>query len=83
MRRDEVIKRLRELRGMRAAVEQMEDALEMLTEEEREIIDKIYVNPMKYANDKLCEMLMVEVPTVYRRRNKALKKLEFYLAQMR
>ena len=82
MRRDEVIRRLRELRGMKAAVEQMERALEMLTEDEREIIDKIYVNPMRYANEKLCEMLLVEVPTIYRRRNKALKKLDFFLEQM-
>ena len=76
MRRDEVIRRLRELRQMRLAVEQMEEALDMLTEEEREIIDKMYVNPVKYANDFLCEMFSVEVPTVYRRRNKAIKKLE-------
>ena len=83
MRRDEVIKRLRELRGMKAAVEQMEAALEMLDEEEREIIDKMYVNPVKYANDKLCEKFMIEVASIYRRRNKALKKLDFYLDEVR
>ena len=83
MRRDEVIKRLRQLQAMRTALEQMEAAMDTLEEDEREIIDKIYVNPVRYANDKLCEMLMIEVPTVYRRRNKALKKLENYLAQMR
>ena len=83
MRRDEIIRRLRELRGMKAAVEQMEEALEILEEDEREIIDKIYVNQERYANEKLCEMLMVEVPTIYRRRNKALKKLEVYMGKVR
>ena len=75
MRRDEVIRRLRELRGMKAAVEQMERALEMLEEEEREIIGRFYVNPEKYAADNLCEMLMIEHSSVYRRRDKGLKKL--------
>ena len=83
MRRDEVIKKLRQLRGMKAAVEMMEEALDMLEEDEREIIDKMYVNPVKYASEKLCEMLTVEVPTVYRMRNKALKKLEEFMEEVR
>ena len=83
MRRDEVIKRLRELREMKARrdaleeiIERTEAALEVLTEDEREIIDKMYVNPVKHGNDKLCEMFSFEVPTIYRRRNKAVEKLE-------
>ena len=75
MRRDEVIRQLRELRGMKAAVERMEAALEMLDEEEREILWKMFVNPEPHAADKLCEMFMIEISTVYYRRNNALKKL--------
>ena len=86
MRRDEVIKRLRELRGMKAKrdvldsmIESTEAAMEMLTEEEREIIDKMFVNPELHAADRLCEMLLIEISTVYYRRNMALKKLEKYM----
>ena len=76
MRRDEVIKRLRELRGMKAAVEQMEAALEMLTEEERDIIETIYIFHTKNAAEILCEKLMIERAAVYRRAKKAVNSLE-------
>ena len=79
MRRDELIRRLRELRATQAALEQLEAALDALEEEEREIIDSFYISPGKRIAEKLCEKLLVEVPTVYRRRNKALKKLENFL----
>ena len=79
MRRDELIRRLRELRATRAALERLEAALDALEEEEREIIDSFYICPGKRIAEKLCEKLLVEVPTVYRRRNKALKKLEDFL----
>ena len=76
MQRDEVVKVLRQLSRLRLQLEMIEDALAQLTECEREIIDKMYVNPVKHANDKLCEMFSFEVPTIYRRRNKAVEKLE-------
>ena len=76
MRRDEIIRRLRELRGMKAAVEQMEQALDMLTEEERDIIETIYVFREKNGAEKLCEKLMIERAAVYRRAKKAINSLE-------
>ena len=75
MGRDEVVSQLRQLGKMRLQVERIEDALDTLTECEREIIDKMYIHPTARASDKICEMFDIEVATVYRRRNKALKKL--------
>ena len=89
MRRDEVVRVLRtlprlcreaeslenRLGTLRGQVAVLENALESLSWEEREIIEKMIVNPTRGAGDKLCEMLCVELPTVYRRRNKALQKL--------
>ena len=86
MRRDEVIKRLRELREMKARRDALEDiierteaALEVLTEDEREIVCKMFVNPEPHAAERLCEMLVIEPSTVYYRRNMILKKLEKYM----
>ena len=83
MQRDEVILALRQLEAMRLQVRRMEDALECLTECEREIIEKMMVEPTPGIGDKLCEILCVEIATVYRRRNKALKKLENFLSELR
>ena len=83
MQRDEVIKALRQLPKMRAWVERLEDALEGLNQCEREIIEKMYIAPRDKAVDKLCEMFDIEVASVYRRRNKALQKLQNALEEMR
>lgn len=83
MRRDEVVRRLRMLAKLRAEVARMEAALDTLTEDEREIIEKMMVEPTPGIGDKLCEILCVEIATVYRRRNKALKKLENFLSELR
>ena len=76
MHRDEVIKALRQLPKLRRQVERIESALEDLSECEREIIDKMYIHPVARASDKICEMFGIEVAAVYRRRNKALKKMD-------
>lgn len=83
MRRDEVVRLLRALPKLRWELARMEAALERLTEDEREIIDKMLVNPVPYASDKLCEMFDIEVAAVYRRRNKALQKLGNFLQELR
>ena len=83
MRRDEIIARLRQLEKMRLQVALLEHALEQLDECQREIIEKMYVSPEEKASDKICEMFDIEVASVYRRRNKALKKLEECLGEMR
>lgn len=82
MGRDEVVKALRLLHRTRLQVRRLEDALEALTECEREIIENMYIRPVARASDKICEMFDIEVATVYRRRNKALKKLGELLGQM-
>jgi DNA-directed RNA polymerase specialized sigma subunit len=64
------------LAKLRAEVARMEAALDTLTEDEREIIEKMYIRPQRRVADKICEKFDIEVAAVYRRRNKALKKLE-------
>ena len=83
MQRDEVVRQLRLLPKMRAQVERLEEALEGLNQCEREIIEKMYIAPRDRATDKLCEMFDIEVASVYRRRNKALQKLQNALGEMR
>lgn len=75
MDQDEIIRQLRQLRKTRLLVQRLEDALEELNECEREIIEKMYMQPVAGAPDKICEMFDIEMASVYRRRNKALKKL--------
>jgi len=81
MHRDEVIKALRQLPRLRLQVERMENALAELTEEEAHIITTLFVNPKRNGIESLCEMLEIERTSVYRRRNKALKKLGDLLKQ--
>jgi len=83
MRRDEVICQLRALSKLRRDLDRMEAALDSLPEDQREIIEKMFVNPIPKASDKICEMFDIEVAAVYRRRNKAIKKLGDYLSEMR
>ena len=54
---------------------QLDIGLSALTEEERLILDKMYIHPVKGMTNLLCNALEVELATVYRRRNKALVKL--------
>ena len=79
MQRDELVRQLRQLNQMRLQVERLEDALDTLTDCERQILEKMYIHPVAKASDKICEMFDIEVASVYRRRNKALKKLEIFL----
>ena len=81
MQRDEVVKVLRQLPKLRLQVEKIENALEALDEEECNILATIYLHPQKNNIDLLCEKLEVERTTVYRRRDKALKKLGILLEQ--
>ena len=82
MHRDEVVSRLRQLSRLRLQVERMEEALETLNDCEGEIIDKMYIHPVERVADKICEKFDIEVAAVYRRRNKALKKLETALQEL-
>ena len=82
MGRDAVVKQLRQLESVRASVARLEAALDGLGTCEREIIEKMYIHPVEKASDKICEKFDIEVASVYRRRNKALKKLEYALMEV-
>jgi len=75
-RKLEVERRLRELDGLRQKVAQMEAAMEALTPEERLVVQMMLVCPEKGAGQKLCQILGLEIATVYRRRERAVRKLE-------
>ena len=57
MRRDEVICQLRALSKLRRDLDRMEAALDSLPEDQREIIEKMFVDPVPKASDKICEIL--------------------------
>lgn len=75
MYREEVVQLLRNLDAQRQAVQLMEQALQELTPEERLVVQMMYICPEKNAVPKLCGILCVEQASVYRRKNRALKKL--------
>ena len=47
--------------------------LEILSAEERQILDRFYIHPARGNVDRLCEDLGVEKPTVYRKKDCALR----------
>lgn len=65
----------RQLTQAAAWVEIVEAALETLTDEQRKIVDAMYINRRKDAVTWLCEDLFCEKTTVYRRRDEALAQL--------
>lgn len=75
MRRDEVVLQLRQLERLRCQLAAMERALDTLEEQERDILEAMYVRPKMGNADLLCEKWEIERSTVYRRRDKALKRL--------
>lgn len=60
-------------------VSQVERALGVLTSDERMVLDKMYIQCERNAVDRLCEELCRDTPTIYRRRDKALKKFTLAL----
>ena len=81
MRVDEVVAALRraekdrrEIRRLQARVAVVDAALESLSAEEQALLSLV-ADPRKGQVDRLCQELEVEPATVYRRRNKALRKL--------
>ena len=71
----EIVRRLQNLDGLRQAVQSMEGALQVLTPEERLVVQMMCICPEKNAAQKLCGLLCVEQSSVYRRRDRALEKL--------
>lgn len=54
-------------------VDLVDAALEILDDEERLILDRFYIHPEKGNVDRLCGELSVEKPTVYRRKDAAIR----------
>ena len=59
----------------RTVTRQVERALAELNAEERQVLTDMLIAPVPMAADHLCEKLNVEMATVYRRRQSALKKM--------
>ena len=74
--RDELKRRLKEARLW---VSMVDKALGALGDEEKMLLDKFYIHPLKGAVDDLCGQLHVEKATVYRRRDNALKRFTIAL----
>lgn len=70
VRRDELKRRLKEARLWVAMVDQ---ALSVLNNEERLVLNKFYIYRAKGNVGELCERLNVEQSTVYRKRDSALR----------
>ena len=63
------------LESARLRVRQLEGAMQVLTPEERLVIHRMCVVGEKGAAQTLCQILQVEQSSVYRRRDRALRKL--------
>ena len=82
MRRDEVVAVLRQAQKDRQEISRLqtrlaafEKAWRGLTREEQEILHRTVVDNRKGQVERLCREFDIEPATVYRRRDKALKKL--------
>ena len=78
----EVLKRFRELDGLRQQLESLqkqveilEGALQVLSPEERLVAEYLLISPEKGNVQRLCGMLNVEQSSVYRRRDHVLEKI--------
>lgn len=77
-----IVKREELARTLRQAaqwVRLVDAALEILTPEERLILDRFYIHPAKGNVDRLCGELGVEVAAVYRRKDAALRRFTLCL----
>ena len=69
----------RQLEEARIWCSTVENALSVLTEQERLVLDRFYIHPAKGNVDRLCGEMGVEKPTVYRRRDDALHHMTIAL----
>ncbi len=60
-------------------VSQVDRALGVLEPDDRMVLDKMYIKQERDAVGKLCEELCRDTPTVYRRRDRALRKFTLAL----
>ena len=71
----QLVQMLQALPAQRVAVENLENALSLLTPEERMIAHMLLIYPQRNNVLALCRKLSVEQATVYRRRKQVLNKL--------
>ena len=64
----------RSLDQARIWVSNIDSALSVLDEEERLLLDRFYIHPEKQAADRLAGDMHIDVKTVYRRKDDALRK---------
>lgn len=75
MDKRDVIRRLKNFLEQRRQVQAMEKALQELTPAERIILDRMVMRRRKGAGQELCQLLEVEIATLYRYRERALEKI--------
>lgn len=68
---EELARRLELTRKWVAAVEQ---ALQVLTDEDRLVLDRFYIHPAKGYIERLCDELNLEPAGVYKRKDRALRR---------
>ena len=78
----ELIEALRGLQEMRVTVQNLDNALSLLTPEERLVVHYMLLYPQRNNVQRVCEALHVEHATAYRRRKQALDKLKAALGKM-
>jgi len=71
----ELVGRLRGFLQQRRQVQLVEKALQELTPAERIILDRMVMRRRKGAGQELCQLLEVEIATLYRYRERALEKV--------
>ena len=69
----------RSLRRVQCQVSEVEGALQVLNPEERLVADMLFVYPQRGNVQRLCGILQVEQSSVYRRRDRVLKKMALAL----
>ena len=69
----------RSLEQARKWVALVEAGLEVLTDEERQVLDRFYINSAKGNVERLCEELHLEKSQVYSRKDAALRKFTISL----
>lgn len=68
-------RRLRwQLRDIKRSCRQVELGLQALTPEEKLVLAMLYIRPRAGNGEWLCQQLGVEISSVYRRRDRALRK---------
>ena len=70
-----VLQRLRQLDALRRRVRETEQAMAVLSPEERLVAERLFVHPYKGNVQVLCQELELEKSSIYRRREAVLQKL--------